>query len=373
MRRLIVLAAFVTECWAQPSQVVIVPGSPPGGAGAACTDHTHGYLATTGVIYTCQSSTWQSQGGGGGGATCGTPDCTVGGNLSVGGTATVGATALSKNSLLSGQLPDIDSSGYVPALAGAGAGNVDNGIHHYKFTQTDVYGETAAGAATPAVTVVDKTSNGKVNVSIPILCNVASPNLNIYRDANDGVYKLVEAINFPCAINYVDNIANASLGVVAPTGNTTAGFGIGVVGTSLTALISTDDWCANCSFVTLGNGQGGAWWFNGSHGLPSHPNGGQVFYEGGDAWGDGVGGDSHIFGGQSYGAGRGGNVQLQVGSNNGGSSTEGTIRMQNGDGDDMMTIHSGNVTIPSLAGTGNAFACLDSTGKIYRSATACTP
>ncbi len=65
MRCLIVLAAFAAACWAQPSQVVIVPGSPPGGAGGACTDTAHGYLATTGVIYTCQSSTWKSQGGGG--------------------------------------------------------------------------------------------------------------------------------------------------------------------------------------------------------------------------------------------------------------------------------------------------------------------
>jgi len=32
----------------------------------------------------------------------------------------------------------------------------------------------------------------------------------------------------------------------------------------------------------------------------------------------------------------------------------------------------GNVTISELAGTGNAYACVDSAGKLYRSATACT-
>lgn len=90
MRRIIVLAVlFVAACWAQPSQVVIIPGSPPGGAGAACTDTAHGYLASTGIIYTCQSGTWQAQGGSSG--TCGSPNCTVGGNLTVSGTATIGA------------------------------------------------------------------------------------------------------------------------------------------------------------------------------------------------------------------------------------------------------------------------------------------
>jgi hypothetical protein len=34
-------------------------------------------------------------------------------------------------------------------------------------------------------------------------------------------------------------------------------------------------------------------------------------------------------------------------------------------------IYAQNITLTSLSGTGNAFACLDSTGKLYRSNVSC--
>lgn len=54
---------------------------------------------------------------------------------------------------------------------------------------------------------------------------------------------------------------------------------------------------------------------------------------------------------------------------NDGDSTTFTFRDDNGD--KLVVDSSGDVTIPILSGTGNDFACLDSTGKLFRSATAC--
>jgi hypothetical protein len=55
------------------------------------------------------------------------------------------------------------------ALAAAGAGNVDNGAHRYLATFVTADGETDAGAISAAVTVLDKTTNGKVALSaIPL-------------------------------------------------------------------------------------------------------------------------------------------------------------------------------------------------------------
>src|SRR5438105_3620811 len=55
------------------------------------------------------------------------------------------------------------------ALAGAGAGNVDNGAHRYAVTFVTAVGESQAGTVSAAATVVDKTTNGKVALSaIPV-------------------------------------------------------------------------------------------------------------------------------------------------------------------------------------------------------------
>lgn len=51
------------------------------------------------------------------------------------------------------------------ALAGAGAGNVDVGAHLVRVTYTTAAGSTQGGIASSAVTVVDKTTNGRVAIS----------------------------------------------------------------------------------------------------------------------------------------------------------------------------------------------------------------
>ena len=65
MKRLLMILLFLTACAsAQVTYSVLIPANPPGGAGASCSTTAVAYLAPSGTIYTCQSGTWQSAGGG---------------------------------------------------------------------------------------------------------------------------------------------------------------------------------------------------------------------------------------------------------------------------------------------------------------------
>ncbi len=161
--------------------------------------------------------------------------------LAVTGTTTAIAPAVGSNSFsASGYQSNIDSSGYTPTLASPAApGNVDNGAHRYVLTYGDYDGhETAADLVhpTPSVTVVDKTVNGTIEVAIPYVCNDQYPRVFVYRqDGGSGTYKLVGDSNFFCELIFEDNVANADLGVVAPSTNTTNQVRFLVSGTTLTA------------------------------------------------------------------------------------------------------------------------------------------
>ncbi len=84
-------------------------------------------------------------------------------------------------------------------------------------------GETNAGTISAAVTVVDKTVNGKVELATIPLGGSAVTARNLYRTTAGGstYLKLTQLAN-NTATTYTDNIADASLGVQAPTVNTTA-------------------------------------------------------------------------------------------------------------------------------------------------------
>jgi hypothetical protein len=122
-------------------------------------------------------------------------------------------------------LNTVDGTNFTPVLAGAGAGNVTNGVHSYKFTLTDVNGETTAGAATPTVNVVDKTVDGKVTVKLPDLANTSQLNsIKIYRTAAGGsTYLFLAEVTALSSASYTDNIADASLGAAPPSTNTAFG------------------------------------------------------------------------------------------------------------------------------------------------------
>lgn len=107
------------------------------------------------------------------------------------------------------------------ALAGAGAGNVNNGTHSYKITLVGPGGESPASPTSNVVTVTDLAVNGRVALtSIPVgAASTGVTSRNIYRTvAGDaGSYKLVGSIADNVTTTYQDNVADSSLGAVAPT------------------------------------------------------------------------------------------------------------------------------------------------------------
>jgi len=108
------------------------------------------------------------------------------------------------------------------ALAGDGAGNVDDGAHRYRVTFVTSDGETEGGAISDAVTVADKTSDGKVAVSAIPLGGSAVTSRKLYRTEADGSdYLLLDTIADNTTTTYTDNTADASLGAACPTTNTT--------------------------------------------------------------------------------------------------------------------------------------------------------
>lgn len=112
----------------------------------------------------------------------------------------------------------------VVALASpASPGNVDNGDHRYKITYLTLIGETEASTATGAVTVADKTVNGRIVLTLPTSNKLAVLQRKIYRQFNGtGDYKFVATVNDNTTTTYTDNIANSSLGAaIAPIANTT--------------------------------------------------------------------------------------------------------------------------------------------------------
>ena len=109
------------------------------------------------------------------------------------------------------------------ALSGAGAGNVDNGAHRYRCTFVTADGETDGGDISAAVTVVDKSTNGKVSLSGIPLGGSFVTSRKLYRTAAAGsTYLLLATLANNTATTYSDNIADSSLGAGIPTTNTTS-------------------------------------------------------------------------------------------------------------------------------------------------------
>jgi len=112
---------------------------------------------------------------------------------------------------------------FTVALASpAAAGNVNAGAHRYAATFVTSDGETELGIASSAVTVADAGVNGQVSLTGIPLGGAAVTSRKIYRTTAGGtVYYLLATIANNTATTYTDNIADGSLGVGAPTTNTT--------------------------------------------------------------------------------------------------------------------------------------------------------
>lgn len=125
----------------------------------------------------------------------------------------------------------IDSSGAEPApgaltaalAATPIAGNVDNGAHRYAVTFQTADGQTQAGTVSAAVTVADKTVNGKVELTAIPLGGALVTSRKLYRTAAGGsTYLLLATLADNTTTVYTDNVADASLGAGAPSANTTS-------------------------------------------------------------------------------------------------------------------------------------------------------
>lgn len=110
----------------------------------------------------------------------------------------------------------------VALISPAAAGNVDNGAHRYRVTFVTAVGATDGGDVSDAVTVADKTANGKVTVSNIPIGGAAVTSRKLYRTIAAGSdYLLLATISDNTTTSYTDNIADASLGAGVSTTNTT--------------------------------------------------------------------------------------------------------------------------------------------------------
>lgn len=104
------------------------------------------------------------------------------------------------------------------ALAGAGAGNVNNGAHTYAVTFVGQNGTESIAGATAAVTVVDKTVDGKVSITNIPLGPTGTTARKVYRSvaATTTPLKLLTTIADNVTTTYTDNTADGSLGANSP-------------------------------------------------------------------------------------------------------------------------------------------------------------
>ena len=104
------------------------------------------------------------------------------------------------------------------ALAGVGAGNIDNGTHDYYVTFVDANGgETElsnnGGYHGMTVTVADKTVNGQVDVTLPISTDARTVGRRVYRAKTGSYYLetyLLADIADNTTVTYRDNLSDAS-------------------------------------------------------------------------------------------------------------------------------------------------------------------
>lgn len=127
--------------------------------------------------------------------------------------------------------PDLVAAVMAAALAGGGAGNVNNGLHCYLVTFVTGAGQTSFNEedlGQVRATVVALGTDGQVALSaIPLGSSFVTAR-KIYRTAANadpnipGNYKLLATISNNTATTYTDNTADSSLGAVIPIANTTA-------------------------------------------------------------------------------------------------------------------------------------------------------
>lgn len=140
---------------------------------------------------------------------------------------TFGASAIT--AISAGTDPTVDVYRHLPVPVGlaaaladpAVAGNVEDGAHFYSVVFYNGVGN-GPQAATVSVTVADKTTNGKVVVTLP-LGPTGTTGRKIYRSEAAGTaLKLLATVADNTTLSYTDNIADGSLGAAIGTDNVAA-------------------------------------------------------------------------------------------------------------------------------------------------------
>ena len=119
---------------------------------------------------------------------------------------------------------DAPTTACTAALAGLGAGNVDNGTHDYKITYITTSGETEPGPTSNSVTVTLNATDGKISLTnIPVSLDSGVIARKIYRRfyAAGTDYFLVDTIPDNITTIYIDSIGFVSLGDTVPDSNST--------------------------------------------------------------------------------------------------------------------------------------------------------
>lgn len=119
------------------------------------------------------------------------------------------------------QLLALPLPGLTVALAGVGAGNVENGVHLYAVTFVTALGESLPSAYV-SVTVADKTVDGKVAISGVPIGPAGTTARKIYRSKAGLTALLLQQTiaNNTGTTGVADNTADASLTTAAPTQDT---------------------------------------------------------------------------------------------------------------------------------------------------------
>jgi hypothetical protein len=127
------------------------------------------------------------------------------------------------------------------ALAAAGAGLLENGAHRVALSYVTADGETLPGPLSAPITVVDKTINGKLAVSAIPVGGSAVTSIKLWMPAVGTLAPLLYAGSVANGVTTATiNLADASLGVQAPTVNTTANAALALWNTAARSLCESD-------------------------------------------------------------------------------------------------------------------------------------
>jgi hypothetical protein len=110
------------------------------------------------------------------------------------------------------------TTGATAALAGAGAGNLDNDKYTYRVTFVNANGETLGSPVSNEITVVDNSVDGQISLTAIPIGPTGTTSRKIYRTEGGGsVYKLQSTIGDNTTTTATDNIADGSLGAEIPS------------------------------------------------------------------------------------------------------------------------------------------------------------